>query len=474
MAKCTWIGGAPAVAYREWFSVASTWAEGDTISVEIDGVVLTMTVGSVFTGATIAENFVKAWNGEELDVGYEVNFFGTQSPRHYQLEAEYTAGAAFYLFERAGVNGLPIEGKTFPSLTLSETSASGTFSSLGVLATPTGPHDYENADNWVGGAVGTDGDEIIFSGPYACKYNLDQSAAIDDATIRIKASMPQLGLPRLAAITLPGGTTEQFVEYRERRFVTAAEGTTTWTIGEGSGTGPNFVGIHPVHHANTVARIHVVAAGAALDETTPVFDIVGGGGGLSELKLYAGSAAMCLNEEDPTTSYSNGLWVTSRAGQAATSVLVIGSGYLSATPGVFCKGGVVTVYRTLEAAAVLDASDGGTINYLGGTTTGMVLRAYGGRINVDMDTGTITAIHIAQGSAGFLGSVLIAGGFIAQSLTITNCKLYSPGVALVVDGHRSITFTNHIVIANGLLPEQVTISVPNFPSAYTIQREALP
>ena len=101
----------------------------------------------------------------------------------------------------------------------------------------TGKNFFDNLDNWSGGAVPIDADDIVYdSGNVDCLYNIDQSS-LTPASLTITAGYTgKIGLP----ITNKDSSQFPYVEYRDRylKLCDSSDNTTTLVaIGEGEGAG---------------------------------------------------------------------------------------------------------------------------------------------------------------------------------------------------------------------------------------------
>lgn len=467
MATKQWIGGAPVVPFSNTFTVGGTFVAGsDTISIAIDGVTLTLTIGSgaSVVNSDIAAAFVIAWNSGTLGTGYSVNFYGTTSPKHYELVAS-AVGAVITLTERA----LPtLEGKTFPSITASKSSAAGTFTA-GSPVTPTGPHHFDNAANWSTNVVPANTDELIFSGGYDCRYMIDQSATpLTTITVRVRGSYAgrQLGLPRIRTVALPAGDAT-FEEYRDTYLKTNTGGTVTLYVGEGDGAGPALVKIN-TQTSHLVCRCWKTDTPAVDGE--PALYIVGGGAS-SSLTAWGGAIGLRFYEDDPSTTMP-AIYLSRNAAGDAAPVLVAGPN-MSTLSSLRLAGATVTTYGLMPAGTNWSIHDGGVVNYRGpGLASNAAFYVYGGTLNLDANLGgTIDKLYIGSGQAGVAGVVNIAGGQL--NMTIDNLRLLAPGATFNVSGLNNITFTNNILVAAGLSLSDIVINMPLQQIAYKVEFAAM-
>lgn len=459
----TWIGGRPVVEYSNTITIGGTWVAGETLSVTIDGVALVLTIGTAVATTDVATALQAAWEGTSLGTGYSASPYGTESARHYELVAT-VSGSVVTVTERA-FNSVT-EGKQFPSISVSETSTSGTIT-LGGGNTPTGPHKWSDAANWLDGVVPVNTDTIDITGPYDIRDGLDQSAVLATATIRIPASfINSLGLPRMRDITLASGEVESFAEYRRTSLLTNSGGAITVYVGDGDGEGSPMV---KIDFGGNACSVYVYETGDPTIETEPAVFLSNANSG--SLYQFGGTVGIDFYPED-TASIITTAYVSTRAGIESEPELIAGhtAGSTLITSG-FVKGGTATINCALAATYAWVCADGGTLNMRGAVDAAALLKAYGGLINLDSTGGTLGTLNIADGSPGVHGSVIIAGGLGA--LTITNCNMYSAGTSLTVEGRRSVTFTNDIIVASGLNISDVTISIPPSAQSFKVQKAAL-
>lgn len=468
MATNTWIGGAPVVEQISYITLTGTWATGDILTVTINGKAMNLTVGTSATKAQIAIEAAAAWEGSSLGAGYKVNFNGTEAGEFYEVRA-YSSGDAIYLTERAvnGPDGTTTEGRPFTFASTATTVGDGATTD-DVDTDATGPHHWTNAANWATGSVPATGDTIDFDGEIAVKYGIDQSAVLTNCTLRALGSFTtSLGLPRYRTVTLLDGSADVFEEYLPQYLKINTGGTTTLHVGEGDGDGPTMFKLW-TQTGNFTANVW--KTGSPDVATDPAVFLVGGNSA-SQIRVFGGTVGFHFYEDDAACSCPTA-YVAVPASGGDGGALVIGPGAGSNIPtSVRCQGGLVTSYTAVPAAASWIASDGGTINVRSTVASDAEFRAYGGTINIDGPATTIGVIYVAAGQST-LGSVNVVG--IGDALTVTTCKLLSPGVAIAFMGYRVITFTNNIVLSRGLKPEDVSILLPTFAAVQRIELEALP
>lgn len=468
MALRIWNGGRPVIEYLVTVTIGGTWVAGETLSVTIDGLALTLTIGTDVAVNTVASNLKKAWEGEALDTAYAVNFTGTQSGRHYELIAS-VASAVVSLTERPISDGNVTEGKTFPSLSVAETSTSGTIT-LGTPNTPTGPYDLTNAANFAGGAVLADTDTLEVRGPFDIRYGLDQSAVLTTVTVIADAIFAgQIGLPRLKSITLPGGFVETFEEYRPQYFKINSGGTLTLSIGFGDGDGLTMAKFD-ANQSDIVATIHKTGTAPVAGEPAVFLNKSGGGA----LYQYGGTVGLAFQQDTGGIDTNlDEVYVSSRPGESGGAILVTGqpAAVIVVASGVV-KNATATLNHLMTIGEVWVAADNGIINVRGPVHSDAKVNAYGGLVNLNTAGGTLGTVNLAKGAQGLLGAVVIAGGL--DALTITNCTIYSAGCNLTLEGRRAVTFTNDIVLTEGLGRDEVTVDMPLNTVATKVVQKALP
>jgi hypothetical protein len=295
---------------------------------------------------------------------------------------------------------------------------------------PTGPNWFSNAANWSLNAVPTNGDEAIFeNNEVDCLYGLEDASTTTLAILRIKSTYTgRIGL-------LPNNE-NGYVEYRP---LALKIGATKCFIGEGDGTGSQFINLDfsAIQNSTYVAKTANAATG-------PAAVYIKGTHASNKLYVYRGQVGLCaLVDTDAATATSTNIsYIDS---QDSDAKLHIGSGVTLTTHNQV--GGEVTMYAAPT-----------TVNQAGGT-----LRVY---------EGNITTLNVNDGTAYYNGEGTIAAAVIGGDGTIdlhedmrakTFTAIEMERGASYKDPNGSATVTNGITLHRAKL-QDVTIETKNQPS----------
>ena len=225
MAAITYTGNATSIRDTWRLTVTGTWSAGDTATITYNGksLVVTLQATSVVSVTTVATTLKEAFNASfgttltDTAATFTPNVGGRGIPEF----AEYTATSSAGLVTLASnENGKP--GGTF---TVSDTSA-GTLA-VTQVATGTGPNDLNNAANYSGGSLPTNGDDLTLDRFVPIKWNLGALSAVTLASLTIT--------PRFDSAASLGLLARNANGYEEFRATELAIGATTVTINAGSG-----------------------------------------------------------------------------------------------------------------------------------------------------------------------------------------------------------------------------------------------
>jgi hypothetical protein len=239
MANRIWKPAAADVSDIWKIAVGGTWANTETLTLTVAGQDLIITLGSSgLTTANIANKIYLAVNAtdykEPLLDNESRNTGGQAIPQMSELTATWvSASSDVYLFGPAGV---PV------TVSVAETSTSGTLT-LTHPQTATGKHFWNNTDNWSGGSIPADGDDVWFmDSAVHCWFGLP-AGTLTLASLHVMQSFErgQLGLPPVNRFN----PAKPYPEYRARFIVLddTAPQTSVFTIGEGVGLGPSLANI---------------------------------------------------------------------------------------------------------------------------------------------------------------------------------------------------------------------------------------
>jgi len=237
MATRTWIANAVNVKQVTTVAVSGTWATNDTATITINGKDLTVTIGANTSTAQVATSIQEAFMGETLtdtsaSSSPSIADSGGQSmPEFAEITATVDSSTVTFTSNTAGV---PF------TISVSETTAgSGALGSPTEATAATGKNHFDNADNWSGGSVPVDADDIVFDGNVStesCLYGLSQSSVTPASITVMQSFTGDIGLPERRQ-----SGTSTYDEYRETYLTLGNSGDATNTaiqIGEGSGSGP--------------------------------------------------------------------------------------------------------------------------------------------------------------------------------------------------------------------------------------------
>lgn len=234
MATRTWIGNAFNVFDVWTITVADTWATGDTVTLDIGGNQLVVTVGASDTATTdVAQAISDAINASSALDGTGTtdatsNVGGQEINEFTEITATISGSVVTIT---ANTAGKPI------GLSVTETTAGDGTASESNATPATGKNFFDNAENWLEEAVPVDGDDVVFDrGNVDCLYNIDQNA-VTPASITITSGYTgKIGLPVINV----DNSNKPYAEYRSRKLKLCASGDSTNTavnIGQGEGNG---------------------------------------------------------------------------------------------------------------------------------------------------------------------------------------------------------------------------------------------
>lgn len=234
MATRRWKGTAIPVAQVTTIAISGTWATSDTATITINGKDLVLTVGTDTTTAQIATAIKEMFNGEaQAGTGdHTFSETGNDVPEFNEITASVASSTVTLTADTAG--------KPFTVSVSESTAGSGAVGTPTEATAPTGPNHFDNADNWSGGAVPVDGDDIVIDqGDVGILYGLDQSA-VTPASIKVTNGFTgTIGLPE---VNIDAGASNSYFEYRSQYLALGNSADATNTAvdiggGEGSASG---------------------------------------------------------------------------------------------------------------------------------------------------------------------------------------------------------------------------------------------
>lgn len=397
MATQIWRGDAPAVAQIDSVTPANVGV-GNVFKVTCNG----KTVQFVATATTVAN--------VTAGLAAALNATGVNAPPPEFQEITWSDQTTF-LQGVAKVAGRPF------TITASATGGTATNTRASVTANSS-PSDINNGANWSTGSVPTNGDDVIIDGGAPLLYNLSSLSAVTLASMTIKATAPQIGLPDINTWNSQGN----YREYRATRFAIAA---TKEVVGLGTGGGSSLVrrDFGSVQTAITVLNTGTAPTGQY------AYDWIGTHAS-NTMAVLKGSVAV-----SPSPGVASNLatlqigYVTNKQNDAS---VFIGDGV---TLGSITQGGGVLVTNcNMTTLVMTDGKSYVQTGEVGSTKAGTVgtLTIQGGTCYY-RSTGTCTTLAV-------YGKATVDFSTDVRSRTVTNSTLYSNSTFF--DPARTVTLTN--------------------------------
>jgi hypothetical protein len=447
MATRRWLGAAKNVRQVDTITVANTWATSDDVTVTINGVDLVIVIGSLVTTAQVATTIKQAINGETLTdtaatVSPPIADGGGRALAYFrEITAAISAASTSVVEITGGQTG--DYDKPF-TLSVTETTAGDGTATEATATAATGPHHWNNIDNWSGATVPVDNDDVVFdSGSVGCKYSLVTGIQPASVTVTNDFSGPNayIGLPEVNE----DSSSYPYAETRTK-YLTFDDNsvTTTYDIGRGDGSG---------------SRVLRISAGAG--------QIIWNQSGAGQ-RLKTGIPATLLigtHTANVVNVNAGDLGIAFFEGEAAhVATLRIGSGVVSGAKCV-CGDGVdlanASIVQNGGAAEINSATGSGTI--VVGQNGTLSIKGTAAHASIDVEPGG-TVYYQTNGTLGTLCRVQTGGKFIRfadlRPATITPAvQLYSG--ATFQDPNGVLTYSNGIKL-NGCTLDDVTLDVgPN-------------
>lgn len=424
MASRRWLGRAVALAHVVSFDVSGSWASGDAAVLTINGKDLTLTVGTTATTMQIAVDLAAMVNGDAANGDEVRSETGNNVGEFARITAAASAGAVTLTADDKGV---PFE------IAVSETTAGdGTLANLAVEAAATGPHHFDNPDNWSGDAAPADGDDIVFdSGVVDCLYGLDQSAVTPASIVITQGYSGRVGLPE----TNEDEPLAPYDEYRDQYLRLGNSGdaiTTIINVGDGSGIGSGRIKLDT---GDGQVVVNVFQSGQREDAAVPAL-LWKGTHSANILNVNRGDLGVAFFAGE--TAHVGTLRLGYLENQAADAAVLCGAGVDLDDAQIEISGGVLVVNS---------ATGSGSIDMIDGELSILA----GGHADLDIDGGTCY-----YRSTGTLTSVRIGGGTLDfsrdnQGRTVDNCALHAGGA--IRDPFKTVAWTNGIDLTRASLDE---------------------
>ncbi len=408
MSTRRWRGNAVALKQSSTFAVTGVWATGDTLTATINGKDLVLTIGAVVNVADVVAAMAAAVNassaGENLLGSESRNVGGQEIAEFQEIEAlDQSPNIAI----RAKTAGKPVT-ITFTANTV----GSGDVGAETVVTAATGPNHWDNADNWTGGAVPVNGDDVVFdSGNVPVLYGLSQTAVTLASLTVTQGYSGAIGLSEI------NGDGTRYSEYRPTYLAISA---TAVTIGDDEGP---VSGRIKLDTGTNACALNVRNSGQALESGVPAI-------------LWKGAHA-----SNAVNVLRGHVGIAFFAGETAT-VPALRVGFVANPAGdakVTCGAGVALADVDLSGGAVEIRSATTTVQM----TDGELVLLAGAHASVEIDGGTVF-----YRSTGTLTSAKVGGGGTLdfsrdmRSRTVTNCEIHAR--AALNDPYKTVTFTNGV------------------------------
>lgn len=420
MAVRYWLGAAIAVPEVYTISIAGTWAASETVYLELNGKRLTLTVGSTATIDQIGADLADMINGESANGDETRSALGTAVGEWALVTAAYDSSA-----DNLTLTGQS-DGRPIGTLTVGETSSSGTFTvdnSGDPTTAGTGPHHFDDVDNWSGDTVPVDSDTIVFDhqASAALKYALTP-ASLTPASLKVTNGFRySIGLPAVNSTNASLLFDEFLATYL------TIDGATAATI---DGSGASHI---KIDFGNTASAITVENTGTSPQTQVPAV-LVKANHSSSTLTVVAGSVG--LNFEQGVSGQVSTIYM---GGASAVPRLQVGDSVTIAT--VYQSSGEV---RNRSTPTTIQVAGGTYYHFGSGITTinldhaTLVLMSTGGCTTINSDGGIIDATQSPS------------------ARTFTNTNIYAG--TQIKDPRGSLTFTNGLDLY--CKPTQVTLDLP--------------
>jgi hypothetical protein len=389
MAQRSWVARATPIKQVSTVTIGGTVAIGDTFSIHIGSDSSLRTLTFTATVGTTA-NVVDGLHALLVDVNAPTEF---EEMTWTKSDPVLTGTAT------SSYMGVPV------TITVSKVSAAGTISTSTTTAA-TGPSFVDNVNNWSGGTLPVNSDNIDFSkAEHGPKYALTALAAVAPATIEISPlATYDIGLPRI-------NTLGAYTEYRNRYL--QFNGCTLLRMPNTAGNGSGLVRLDFLASAFTA---QIDKTGTSSENGMPTVNIIG-------------------THADNALEVNNGsVGVAVIASESATiKTATVAGGQLDLGPGATANGAgsVYTVHGGLlyvrSAMVTVNIIGGEASNFGAGAVTTLTVDK-GGVFNL-RSTGTVTTCNL-------VGTLDCSEDI--SSRTVTTLNLFQ---GAVVTGKKNLTVT---------------------------------
>lgn len=375
MANVEWLGRAKKVKHISELTVTGPVVIGEKWHVDINGKRITFTAT-----ATTTSNVVD---------GLQALLAASDAPAEF---AEFTWTATdpkITATAQDTYSGVEMD------IDVSTDSAAGTFVES-VTQAATGPEFVDNVNNWSGGALPADTDNVYFGqAEYGPKYALTALAAVTPALVDVDSTATyDIGLPRINA-------NGSYTEFRNINF--QFDGATLFRVRSGSGTSSALMRFD---FLSTKVIGIVEQTGTTKETGKPTLNIIGTHSD-NELDVIAGDVGIAAFSNESATfkviTQSGGTLVAGPGStlDGAGSTITLGGGTCTARTNVLTvsvDSGATFNLGESATCTTLNVFSGGTGNYnASGTCTTATVH---GTLNCtgDRSSRTFTTLNVEDGA----------------------------------------------------------------------------
>jgi hypothetical protein len=421
MSTAIWRGDQAAFFQTCTIAVTGTWATNDTATLTINGKAITVTLGSAYAAADVAEVLGRAVNGSAVKGNETRNTTGDLLGEWSGITASY---ASTTLTLTADVAGVP-----FTVTTSENTAGDGELGDPSTTVTPKGPNELA-AVNLTSGSLTPTNNTLVFQNTsVACQYGLDQSSAGTWTELDIVSTFTgDIGLPLIHS-----ASPTSYYEYRGR-YLQANASKVVIGAGDGTGSGRILLDLGSVQ-----SEVYVRKTATSSDTGYHALQLKGThasntlyvDGGTVDIAPYGGETAVV---SAATVAGSGELRIST--GTTLGALEVLGSGVVEIDS--LAAGADITSITIRDSADV-------TVH---GTNAITTVNVYGGTFR---PLGTYTVATVKVGAAG---KVDTTGSTGTVTFTNTECE----AKAQILDTGNHIVFTNAIDLGLAGL-EDVTLKL---------------
>ena len=391
MANKYWLGQAVPVAQVDTLTVGGT-AASQTYTTTING----KDVAYTATGSQ-TNNEIAAAIQEALDAA-DIEEFG-----------EYTFTVAANVITATGPDdGTPV------TISVAVSAGTGTFVKA-TTTTATGPNHWSNVDNWSGGSLPVNSDNVYFrDNAVDVLYDIDQNAVTLALLDFDSTYTGKVGLPDFHGAVAGGAT---YSEYRETFLKIGA---TAVNISRGTGPGSARIRLN-TGTAQTTVRLY----GTAQPEQSGgvAFDFLGTH---AANQLIASRGTFGVATKPGTTATIAAAKIGSQGAAVSDVQGVFGDG--CTLTDLRMTGGTLEVRNGLATGLMTD----GDLTISGSAGVSTSLAAHGGRVNYDT-SGTLVSYYGGTGSLIDFSRIAVTRTVTAAEL-VPNAGWNDPGKVVTVGG----------------------------------------